>query len=71
MPRKHLPSRGDHFSGQTAVHVRFERQHHFGLRSIAFDDDGQRFGEVAERLIDDVLAYASSERLGANVREPV
>ena len=71
MAGEHVACRRDHASCQAPVDVRFERQHDFGLRPIALDDDGQRLGDVAERLIDDVLADAARERLGANAGEPL
>ena len=68
---EHLARFLDDRRRQAAGDVLFERQHELGLRPIALDHDRQRLVDAAERAIDDLLADAARQRLGADAVEPV
>ena len=70
---------GEHVACRTRSFVRVSRRLMYAssgsttsaCAAIALDDDGQRLVDVAERLIDDLLADAARERLGSNVGQPL
>ena len=66
-----LFSRGCHeLLREPPVHVLLEREHRFGLRTIAVDDDGQRLVELAERVLHDRRTDPARERFGADAGQP-
>ena len=66
----HRLRRAQHGAGETALEVRPQIEDELGLRSIALQDLLDRL-DPSQRLIEDLGADPSFERLGAEERQPL